>query len=58
MTPQQKMLEVFDTVLNAITFAVAAIGALWFVLPALYAIGAWLFATRDDDFPTAQPGMG
>ena len=30
---------------------VAAIGALWFVLPALYAIGAWLFATRDDVYP-------
>jgi putative ABC transport system permease protein len=28
VTPQQKMLEVFDTVLNAITFAVAAIGAI------------------------------
>jgi len=27
VTPQQKMLEVFGTVLNAITFAVAAIGA-------------------------------
>ena len=28
LTPQQKMLEVFGTVLNAITFAVAAIGAI------------------------------
>jgi putative ABC transport system permease protein len=28
LIPQQKMLEVFDTVLNAITFAVAAIGAI------------------------------
>ncbi len=28
VTPQQKMLEVFDTILNAITFAVAAIGAI------------------------------
>ena len=28
VTPQQKMLEVFDTVLNAMTFAVAAIGAI------------------------------
>ncbi len=28
ITPQQKMLEVFDTVLNAITFAVGAIGAI------------------------------
>jgi len=28
VTPQQKMLEVFGTVLNAITFAVAAIGAI------------------------------
>jgi putative ABC transport system permease protein len=28
VTPQQKMLEVFDTVLNTITFAVAAIGAI------------------------------
>lgn len=28
LTPQQKMLEVFDTVLNAITFAVGAIGAI------------------------------
>jgi putative ABC transport system permease protein len=28
ITPQQKMLEVFGTVLNAITFAVAAIGAI------------------------------
>ena len=28
VTPQQKMLEVFDTVLNAISFAVAAIGAI------------------------------
>ena len=28
MTPQQKMLEVFGTVLDAITFAVAAIGAI------------------------------
>jgi putative ABC transport system permease protein len=28
VTPQQKMLEVFDTVLGAITFAVAAIGAI------------------------------
>ena len=28
LTPQQKMLEVFDTVLGAITFAVAAIGAI------------------------------
>jgi putative ABC transport system permease protein len=28
LTPQQKMLEVFDTVLGAITFAVGAIGAI------------------------------
>jgi putative ABC transport system permease protein len=28
VTPQQKMLEVFDTVLNAMTFAVVAIGAI------------------------------
>jgi putative ABC transport system permease protein len=28
VTPQQKMLEIFDTVLSAITFAVAAIGAI------------------------------
>jgi putative ABC transport system permease protein len=28
VTPQQKMLEVFDTILNAMTFAVAAIGAI------------------------------
>jgi putative ABC transport system permease protein len=32
ITPQQKMLEVFDTVLNAITFAVAAIGAISLVV--------------------------
>jgi putative ABC transport system permease protein len=28
VTPQQKMLEVFDTILNAMTFAVVAIGAI------------------------------
>jgi len=32
ITPQQKMLEVFGTVLNAITFAVAAIGAISLVV--------------------------
>ena len=32
LTPQQKMLEVFDTVLNAVTFAVAAIGAISLVV--------------------------
>jgi len=32
VTPQQKMLEVFDTVLDAITFAVAAIGAISLVV--------------------------
>jgi putative ABC transport system permease protein len=32
VTPQQKMLEVFGTVLNAITFAVAAIGAISLVV--------------------------
>jgi putative ABC transport system permease protein len=32
VTPQQKMLEVFNTVLNAITFAVAAIGAISLVV--------------------------
>src|SRR3970282_2623356 len=31
-TPQQKMLEVFGTVLNALTFAVAAIGAISLVV--------------------------
>lgn len=32
VTPQQKMLEVFGTVLNALTFAVAAIGAISLVV--------------------------
>jgi len=32
LTPQQKMLEVFGTVLNAITFAVAAIGGISLVV--------------------------
>jgi putative ABC transport system permease protein len=35
VTPQQKMLEVFGTVLNAITFAVAAIGAISLVVGAV-----------------------
>ena len=35
ITPQQKMLEVFGTVLNAITFAVAAIGAISLVVGAV-----------------------
>jgi len=35
VTPQQKMLEVFDTVLKAITFAVAAIGAISLVVGAV-----------------------
>jgi len=35
LTPQQKMLEVFGTVLNAITFAVAAIGAISLVVGAV-----------------------
>ncbi len=35
VTPQQEMLEVFGTVLNAITFAVAAIGAISLVVGAV-----------------------
>lgn len=30
---------------------VQAIAALWFFVPALYAIGAWLFSTRDEAYP-------
>jgi len=57
VTPQQKMLEVFGTVLDAITFAVAAIGgaaglamgwgfagALKLVLPALPVHASWHYA--------------
>lgn len=30
---------------------VAAISALWFFVPALYAIGFWLFSTRQEAYP-------
>jgi hypothetical protein len=30
---------------------VEALSALWFFVPALYAIGFWLFSTRDEAFP-------
>ncbi|MFT3727719.1 MAG: hypothetical protein QM759_07840 [Terricaulis sp.] len=30
---------------------VEAISALWFFVPSLYAIGFWLFATRDEAYP-------
>jgi hypothetical protein len=29
----------------------AIVGVLWFITPALYVIGLWLFASRDEAFP-------